>query len=1775
MANFSRRIISALLALTTFAPLLAQEGVVVQPQFGKQIIEVPAEGELLYYDPKGTSDMGNTSRNNTQSLVVFKPQDEGMAVRIEFSEFDVCNENKDWGDYPGEVRIYNGEADAGSTFTWATTISEVAQAMTLPDGDVIAVLDGEYGPLSYYSTSPDGILSVGMLWVYARKCKGWTARVSCVAREDMKVVGAGSVYSNVTPSPKRKKNVALASFYVDTQGFMNPDTVRGVSFELTANEGMVVPENIRVLKGTDNVEGASPIGATVTGSGSKYSIALNQELALGRNGFTLAADILPDAPVGAKVRLDVQNVSTVGSPDGVVPFNAGLPVDVVNPAIVLLSKEHQDVNVGNTPLTLYDDGGPDGDITPEFSGTVTFYPTEPGKKVQVDFTKVDLSRGTIYYQYINVYDGAEWKYRKPVMTLRNGETAVVHSSAENGAITVELTNNGTSQTASGIEATVSLFEPTGMVVDNIMVTQPEETATVCAGDVKRCVLKVNVGTRNTDPALSLSSMKFDTNGTSANITHAELFYTHADNEFKATNYYKVAECDVDGNGFVMQTEGVELSEYDNIFWLALDISPDARQDAKVDPSLVSVSFGNNEILAENGNPNGYVRVDNVAYMYENQGTVTRAVGQPIVFKTRDFADTHSYEPGNDERITVFTPAHEGGLCQIDFTEFALQYVEGYVGGVKAKFAVYSGIGTSGSLLWELNSEEQRDKGPGRLLRSEAADGALTIVFCPRDSYYRAEGFTANVSVYYPHDMAVDTIVVEQASSKLVMRHATNEPLLNVDIVTSGNLTTLEANGIRVNMKNTHTNVERLMLYHHGESGETSLVSSYATNAADGEFEMRFEKPVTLSEGANHFSLHFDVGDDAGVGAVVDAMVKSVKIGDTNVAVAYGDPDGVRMVSNVVLLSQGDNGIVPVPDGETVFFYDDGGPDENATAPFEGLVTFVPQTDGKVARFDFKEMTLYPDHYIYVYDGIGADESKLIARLTYLSDIPERLYSHDTTGALTFKYVAGSGYPQSPGFAVDVTSYTVRELEVGTLAGVSVAQGSAMRGECDVPLVRLDVALYGDEKALTLEKLNVVVDDDAALQAVRVYSTGKDAVFAPIQLVGSANDQGVVDACYDMQTAGTYHFWITADIDSGADVGEMVALHVAGLQIDGQEMAVESQTGNVAVAKGVSGQYTVGDGGDFTSIQEAVDAVAGGIDGPVVISILPGVYEERVEIPEIKGSSPLNTITLRGSTGNCSDVVIRHDNYDEPPYTEDKMFREYGVFTFNGADYVTLKNIQLTTDDLRYPSVVHVKNASRHVTIDSCHIYAMRSETMQLDINLIYTYAKNEPWQNNDYLTVSNCHLDGGWIGARLTGTGYVALPKQVGGVIKGNSFTDQGSKAIYVMDELGATVKGNTIVNTTSERSNFTGIDTQLRDDYHVPYVIEDNIFRLSTLATSYAMYLRQLQAPDSVPVRIANNEVNFTNSDPTSAAVLMCYPARNVLFAHNTVKASGTAAQSLWIDTSLNGNVTLANNIIQNETNGPAMRVDDKETLDKIDMRGCNLYANSGKAAVVGDTWYDMSHWENAINAQNCFYKKVEFLDKWMLEPAELGNLNKTSQVEGIDKDLTGMPRSSTPTIGAYEWCDYDKAPHAYDDFVEVKNITAHSADIMVTPSQSGTMWAVVLRAGEAQPDAEAVMARGAKENVMRNKNSMVTVDGLAAGHSYVAYVVLKNLKGGVSDLIASMPFSIGQDGDGIAHFEADGGRQKEKLFTVDGKPAVGNSRGVTIVKTANTKANKVLRRW
>lgn len=1708
--------------------LMAQDdpNTVLQQQFGKQTVTVAKGQEITFYDPKGTGTILANSSNNTQSLTVFKPAEAGMSVQITFESFDVRNDGPGWF---GQARIYNGEVD-DSNFTWATTVGEVTESSTLPEGNVIETLDGTYANKVYYSTASDGALSVGFLYRYAKACDGWVAKVKCVKLENMTVTGAGSQYTNVMATPKSKSNVNFAGVYVDASGVMNADNLKSISFKVSKNENNAIdPMSLKLYSGAEeSYKGTTALDATLTENNGTYTFSLDKVLESGKNQFTIVGDIT-GSEVGSVVKIDITGVTTGANPDGVTPFTAAEAVEVANPAIALMSAEEQTVTVGDTPLNFYDDGGVDGKISKELtSGTITFKPADASKKVMIDFTKTDFAVGSMYNQQLNVYNGTEATDDNLLKSFGGKEqsnrnlTGRVRSTADDGALTVVFESNAYN-TGDGWEAVVSQFTPQPMKVTAIEATQITK-GTVCAGDKEQQILKFNIKAEETSPVLTTKKFAFNTNGTNGQVVKATLYYTGTTDGFDAA--VKVGESDVTADAFdIAASNEVALMEGDNYFWVTYDVSEEALNGQKIDAAITSVTLSDGAHAVENGNPEGDRTVENVVLSYKNQGTVTKKVNGSVSFKPKNSSEYNSYyEGGYDDRINVFIPMHDGMVCQIDFTAFNIYYAS--YGTDHASVKVYSGNGTTGDLLWE-SSKNTKTTGPGEILRSKAADGALTVVFnAGQSSNYSYDGFKATVSEYLSQPMKVTGTEVTQSGKDIAGVGEKGVDMLNMNVVTTGNKDFKSLSAVTVDLKNSQNNVSKVSLYHLAKADDVIAEDAVPVATADidgtaSETVLTLDEPMALVEGNNYFRILCDISDDAKAESVVDLAVKSLTLGSDVVTVENGDPEGAVTVKNILNMQPGDNGEKTIAEGQPLMFYDDGGVDGNYSKNFSGTVTFAPKTPGQSVKLTFKEWALTAQDKFYIYNG---GEVKEQADATYsMYDKPIYFLSDAADGKVTVKFV--TKYSKA-GFAIEVTAYEKKPVHIASVEATATAQEKAMKGG-EARLMKIAVVADGDLNSLDIQKFNIGAFDADIISSVNVYSTGTSDAFAPVNLYGQAKaGQTEINGSYKVTLPGTYYFWLAADVASTAAENAVATATLASVTGNGTVTSLtEPVSASTTVAAGKSGTFTVGAGADFGTIQAAVNSLKDGIDGPVVINIKRGIYNENVSVPEIPGASETNTVTLQSESGDWHDVKIYYDNYNEPTYSDDKMSAEFGVFTIGGADWFTLRGVEITTTDLKFPGVVHIKNQSRHVTIDGCYVHTAMSVEYQQDINLIYTYAKNEAYKNNDYLTVRNCLLEGGYIGVRMGGTGHVALPKEVGGVIENNIIRNQGTKAIYCMDELGAKIRGNRIENDQTTKE-FYGFDGQLRDEYSESFEIVGNKFNFNLSSSCDPISMREMKGTAEAPVIVANNEIVVCSDNSKSFGIKLGSASQNMNIVYNTVNMNGNAkSTALLLNNAGIENINVLNNILMNNAGGYAYSYNNADCVGKPAYAHNVAYTTGSVFAYAKTDIASYGDWKALSKETDGQNVAVGFFDNEdILQPKAEGNLRTAQPLAYVTTDITGTERNAaTPTIGAYEFDACTEAAVMAEGYPAISNIQDTSADVKVLFNQAGYAQFMVKEASEAAPTAEDVTLSETLLSVHKNEVGTVTVEGLEKDKEYIVYAVLTNFNTVLSQVFASSKFVAG----------------------------------------------------
>lgn len=1552
---------------------------VKQPQWGKQVVTVQSGQTVSFYDYTGhyKGEDATGWQFETFATTIFKPAKEGEKVKIVFEKVKMAGD-----DYESvaSLKIYNGVFD--------TTSVTYGKCLDTPFPTTKKTLEelssGTYTNKIYMSSDATGALSC-CVCAYETdydKEQGWKATVTTVSSNPMEVKSATADYTNTRSELYvGEQNINMGGIRILTEGLGDPDYLTSISFTLSDN---VFDANQLRLYQTDkaSVAGLTPIEGTITKSGNIYTLTCNQVLDAGANNFCLAGDMLSKTTIGATSTLTVTGLTTK---NGFKTLTAATAKEQKVTEVRMVNGLHLTVYVSGD-MPFYDDGGVDGKISNNFSGYITFIPATEGKKVQIDLHDIHIFIASIASNsdVLKFYNGKTVDEANLLYNVKDSkiDNLTLKSTSDDGAMTVYLYSKtpGSYVQGSGFEAVVSEFSAVQMTMASSSVTKQIGKVAGCAAGVQ--AMRFCLTTENTEPALQPTLFHFNTGNTYERIDSATLYFTGASNAFAITQ--KVGKVAVTANEFTIPASGISLTEGENYFFLTYDVACNVQNGQTIAANITQADFSNNTSYKAFSNSADVLTIDNTYYSVCGEKTIY-VYGEWIFTHTPQDAYSTSYQAEECNQQTTFVPTTEGMVIQMDFTDFAVSY-NSYS---KATFRIYAGQGTSGALLWEADKDNCAT-GPG-LVRSTAEDGSLTVVFNANtgfNTYVGAgKGWKATVSEYLPKPMAIETTTLTALSQDALTRGQKSAALLGLNITTTGDLTPLGVKNITVTLSDYAAAVDSLLLLRGGEVIAKAAVTG--TNVV-------LSANTTLLEGENAYTLAANIAHDAAIGTEVSVLGVQIAVGETTLTPAV--PANKRTIRNMYLLKSG-NQRVEV-DNAPLSFYDDGGAEGKLTLGLKGTVTFVPTVPNTAIQLKFKQWALNGADNFYVYYGENTKDKADVSLSYYTKDIDKlTLISEDATGAITVTYES-HGSIATDGWEIEVSCHELQPLTLDSVKVEDVSAATVNRGSADVQILRAAVYVSGDRGKLPVENFNV--ENTLGAGAVKVYSTGTLDAFGTTGLVATADT---------ITNRGTYYYWITIDVPVSTEEGATITATLKSVDVNKTTVQPKNVvTASFEVVGGMHGTYLVGasDAAKYKTIQSAIDALQNGIESAVTFLIEPGTYTEYLTIPEIDGVSAENTVTFRSQTGNREDVIIKYDTYS--PQSSFEGDATQGIVNVNGADYITLSNLTLTTANESFHAVVLVRNKSEHVTIDNCNIY--RDLTLTTGKHVVYVTAKDGTVLNN-YFTLSNSTLTGGYIGVSVSGN---LTNKQMGARIIGNTLTEQGGMGIYLSGgERQAHVDGNIVKNTATTKTSTKAMDITLSEGSQV----SNNYLYTNLGVNADGLYIRVIKGTAEAPVQIFNNVIDHcANGTSSSYAVNFNRASTNTIFANNTIHTSGELVYPCRIGTTQN-DLQVLNNIFYSDA-AAAMWIPSTNYIATTAFEHNLLYSESGKFGKIGsDEYNDIAAWRTAINSTTDISESVQFESAEVLRPKDKGNLVSAQVLDFVTTDITGLKRAAVPTIGAYEWKD------------------------------------------------------------------------------------------------------------------------------------------------------------
>jgi hypothetical protein len=1674
------------IALLAYSPLQAQRRKALDP--ATNIFYLKTGDGHEDYTVSGTTTFKCAASGNIPSYrdagVCFSPANAGDLIQITIDDIDLDGTTN-------YLLLYHGYAKTAYPMPagWTSKLGIVNK------GQIIL------------SQSADGKLTLGLHSANANNQKGWTITVRSVTPADMTFASCNSSVTN-TQTNRGGRNQLILDVNIETSGSNLPLSVSQFDFNSS------IPANTlqSVKLYSNNVLIADAANFT-----SNFSIPASVTLQSGNNHFSLRADILPDAVVNTSLPINLASV-TLG---GETKMSHSSPTTYASVSgDILIQSTPLSYSIGDA-ANFYDDGGKSGKITANFNGTITFLPSTPGKKIKIDFSKLEIfnTSSVGYNDVLKFYNGTVVDESKLNTTLlKTAET--VKSTSDDGALTVSLVST-TGVPANGWEAVVSEFMPGNMSFAAVETTN-NNYFYMSAGDNNQAVIIFNVKTDNALNPLNLQGVKVDATGTSqlAYIKNVRLYSLGKVAVFSTTSL--VGETAPTTNEFSV-TGNQKLQEGNNYFALAYDVADNCLNTSTLSAILKSVTVSGAEQTLANQTAATLTISNQFKALVGNYAKTIYDEWQYTDQKSPYNSTLYNYE--NENCVVTFTPAVANSVAELEFSAFDVYYSNSSI-GTKAVFEVYSGNTTdAANLIWKLDDNSKSKTGPGRKLRSVATNGAMTIKFNANTttSSYAGTGWKAKVRPFVDRNMAVDSIVAFQTNSANIAPSATNQEIIGFEVTTTGTLSPLNLESVKLNLKNSLASINKVSVLYSGIDKNFANATVVGNSLNPTTAELNVATSQVIPEGKVYFWISYDIKDDVESNQAIDAELISLTLSGETTNATKDNPEGQRLTKNEIVLNSGNNGQVTL--NKSRLFYDNGGASAAYSLSFDGQITFLPAKQGDVVKLKFNTFNTYSTHYMYVYAGTEVNTDKLLAKVSG-STLPAQLISTADNGAMTIRFISTSSGSNNAGWEAEVSSYTPSARTVESVTTSQVGEATIMRGSGNEPVQKVVVKVSGDKGSIALSNLTFnsgATTNLADITKATLYYSAKSSGFIANNSLGTSNSSTLSFdlSGINLPDAGEYYFWLAYDINNTATAGNTVAATLSSITADNNVITTITTATpvNRIIKAGFSGEYVVGKSStaNYSTINAALIAMKDGIEGPVKMKLEAGTYAENVVIRNIRGASATNTITFTSLSGNNDDVIISGAGYSEPAYGAVK----YGMFCVDSTSNVVVENISFKPTDQNYPYNVHIRNISRYFTLRNCQLTANLITSGYTGMNQFYMEATNVEGKNSDYVTVEGNTVTGGYIGLYMGGTGYVALTKQQGAIIRNNRLVNQASKGIYLMDERNALIEKNNISSATTQKTDYQAIDIYRCKD---ELIICNNKINISQPYYSKGINLRsEVAGTTTQPALIYNNAISIINSPNTSTyGIAITDNCSNIQLYYNTVYISGTAGYAIGITGTAETmkNMISRNNLLQNKTASPIYFFN-RESQVKAHTFSHNAYLLTGSS--FSNNWgATLAAWITTSAETNSFAETAKFVSETDLHLTEAGNLNAAKVLNFIAQDADGKTRSNTtPTIGAYEFENVVAiTPDIAAGYPKISNIKYNSADYTVKYNQSGKLYCLILPATQAAP-AESELLQQTYRNINQDEELTVSFANLNEETAYKVYCVVVSALGKTSVISESASFS------------------------------------------------------
>ncbi len=484
-------------------------------------------------------------------ITTFIPATQGNVIQMDFADFAIAY-SAAYG--VSTFKIYSGSEVNETKLLWA---SDATKPEAVPGKVRGNVEDG--GSLTVLfdaNISNDNYVSAG-------GGKGWHAAVTEYTPKDMTITNTElAALSTDAPLLRGQKHAEIMSMKITTEGNLNPVAIGDIAIGMNpADGGWNALDSILLMQGDKVI-----CQAEVT----EESIYLfpTATLAEGENEFTIAVNVKSDAAYGTKVMFELIMGDNIGYPD--VPENGRTIRNIYN-----LEKGYHRVEVGESALMFYDDGGKDNPYSESFTGEVTFVPTVANSAIQITFKQWTITGQDDFYVYFadTVQGSADKTFSYYTTSVVGTE---VLSRSQSGAMTIKFVSG--TYPKDGWEIEVSCHELQPLALDSVKV-EAVAPAEIMRGSANVAVLRAAVYVSGDQGKMPVENFNVETLNTATVKA-----YKGTEKNFSVTD--------------IVTTDTI-LYSGTYYYYLTLDIPADTEEGTAVTATLKSVDVNKTTVQPKN------------------------------------------------------------------------------------------------------------------------------------------------------------------------------------------------------------------------------------------------------------------------------------------------------------------------------------------------------------------------------------------------------------------------------------------------------------------------------------------------------------------------------------------------------------------------------------------------------------------------------------------------------------------------------------------------------------------------------------------------------------------------------------------------------------------------------------------------------------------------------------------------------------------------------------------------------------------------------------------------------------------------------------------------------------------------------------------------------------------------------------------------------------------------------------------------------------------------